>query len=174
MIRAMTRVFQAVVCVVVLSACGSSDGTLDVEAQGGGGSGSSRGSGSGSTGGGAFVVTSTTLTFTAVQNGELPAPQSLHIHRNETTATFGSSCANSGTALGWLEKTSSSKFDTTASDFDLDFTITTTTLTPGTYNTSYNAQLTKSFYCAPTGGPCIRVDVIGERTIPITYLVTAP
>jgi hypothetical protein len=119
-------------------------------------------------------VTPATLTFTAVQNGELPAPQSLHVHRNETTATFGSSWSNSGYAPSWLKDISFAQVNTTASDFDLDFTITTTNLEPGTYSKSYNVQLTKSFYCAPTGGPCIPVDVIGEKTIPITYVVTAP
>jgi hypothetical protein len=43
--------------------------------------------------GGAFVVTPAAITFTAVQNGQLPAPQSIHIHRDDTKATFGSSWA---------------------------------------------------------------------------------
>jgi hypothetical protein len=167
MIGAMRRVFRAGVCVVVFSACGGSDETPADQAHGGAGGG-------GTTAGGAFVVTPAALTFTAVQNGELPAPQSIHIHRDNTTATFGSSWADYGYAPSWLEDTSLARVDTTASDFDLDFAVSTTNLTPGTYSTSYTTQLTKSFYCAPTGGPCIPVDVIGKKTIPITYIVTAP
>ncbi|HEY5959242.1 MAG TPA: hypothetical protein VIV60_21940, partial [Polyangiaceae bacterium] len=102
----------------MISACGGSDGSPADQTHGG--------AGGGGTAGGAFVVTPAALTFTAVQNGQLPAPQSIHIHRDDTKATYGSSWANHGYAPGWLEETSFARVDTTASDFDLDFAVTTT------------------------------------------------
>jgi hypothetical protein len=120
------------------------------------------------------VVTPGALTFTAVQNGPLPAPQSIHVHRDDTTVNFGSYFNNNGIAPGWLRETSFAMVDTTVSDFDLDFAVITTDKTPGTYTTNYNTQLTKPGYCAPTGGPCIPGDTVGQKTIVMTYIVTAP
>jgi hypothetical protein len=161
----MRRVLRAGLFVVVLSACGGSSGGPGTHTpEGGGGGGGS---------GGALVVTPGALTFTAVQNGPLPAPQSIHIHRDDLKVNFGSSF-NSGYPPGWLQETSFAHVDTTVSDFDLDFAITTTDETPGTYTTNYDTRLTKPGYCAPTGGPCIPGDLVGQKTIVITYIVTAP
>jgi len=167
--RLIDRTWQVVAFFMMLGACGSGGGT----GADGGPTGGTRGGGSGGSGGyGMFTVTPEALTFTATQGGPLPPSQSVHVHRDDTYLQFGSSFPQ-GFPPPWLREDTFAHGDTTSSDFDLVFSIATSDLTPGTYATTYTAQNSQHDTCSAPGS-CVPGATVAERTVEMTYVLSAP
>lgn len=128
--------------------------------------------GGGGGGGGGLEVTPASLTFTAVQDGPVPAPQSLHVRRGDPDLVYGYSFDDLY-GPSWLRETTLAGIDTSLPEFDHTFAITTTHLTPGTYSARLVMRTTER---APYSGvgPYIPGKTVDEQAVAITYVVTAP
>jgi len=142
----VSRVAVGVV-LAILAACGG----------GGGG-----GEGDGST----FHVTPASLSFTAAQNGPLPAHQSIHVRIVDTRLDYGSGWEG-GPWPTWIDEPTFASIPAGAVDFDHELAITTTALPPGTYTARF---VTRTSEPGPTWPP----ELVEEKSVRVTYTVTPP
>jgi hypothetical protein len=149
MFRTVGRAFWVCTLLAVFSACG----------------------GDGGDGGGAVYVTPTSLTFTATPGGPAPAAQSIHVHQKNTSLVYGSSFDHQPS---WVRETSFAMIDSSRSDFDHVFAVTTTDLEPGTYTATYRIVIHEPGPPYSGTGPYIPGDLVDEKTVLLTYVVTAP
>jgi hypothetical protein len=149
MFRVVVHAMRVGLLFAVFSACGSS---------GGGGSG--------------LDVTPASLTFTATQGGTLPAPLSIHVHQ-DPSLVYGSTLEGDSS---WVHDDSFAMIDYSQPVFDQVYSVETTNLQPGTYSATLHIVIhkpAKQPTGGPPGGPYIPGELVEEKLIPLTYVVTA-
>jgi hypothetical protein len=150
MLRTIVPAARVGVFFAVLSACGSGGGGSDL------------------------AVTPASLMFTATQGGSLPAPQSIHVHQNNTSLIYGYTLESDSS---WVRDDTFAMIDTTEPDFDQVFSAKTTNLRPGTHAATLHIVIHKPAPQppgGPPGGPYIPGDLVEEKLVPLTYDVAAP